>query len=124
MDYLTNYYKNQCEVLQSKFNKLQMIIESIAIQPTLFGEPEALGAEDTNYSPQTIIPGGHPSNNQGGGDGLRPGWEKPFEKGWNSDEWKKWISTPPNYHKTNPHKFGTPAFYKWEWEYYEQPPGP
>jgi hypothetical protein len=85
----------------------------------LFAEPEML-------TPGEMAPpsySGHPSNSHGmGGDGLAPGWEDPFKKGWKSREWQEWIKKPGNYHRNNPHPYGSPEFYRWEWEYYDVPP--
>jgi hypothetical protein len=127
MDYLTNYYKNRCEQLQEHINKLEFMVEA-----AIAASAEAAPVPASDVSPASAVvapPSGPPQQEPGRkpnepmqGDGLAPGYEKPHKKGPKSKEWQQWISQPGHWHKNNPHRFGTPQFYQWEWEYYEVPP--
>jgi hypothetical protein len=122
MNYLTNYYKNKCEILEQRIHQLTRLVEMAAPMPTELEMPTSMA--DNTQAPQTP-PIRERDRGNGGRDGeLSPGYEGPHKKGPKSKEWRKWISNPANYHRSNPHKVGSDEFYQWEWEYYEQPPGP
>lgn len=148
MNYLTNYYKNLSEQLKVRYVELQRFLAEdmeyqgdVTSQPTNMmakggGRPPMPGPTPSNYPPTNPRPNKapiqqpgkqseKPKNPPGGrGDGLSEGWKGPHEKGPTSKEWQEWIKQPGNWHKLNPHPYGSPQFYRWEWEYYQQPPGP
>ena len=107
-------------MLQEQINNLSFIIErinEIPPQELNFANPEMFGTGPALGGREDHPPGGM-------GDGLAPGYEAPHKKGWKSKEWQEWIKQPGHWHRSNPHKFGSKEFYQWEWDYYEQPPGP
>jgi len=119
MNYLTNYYKNKCEILEQRIHQLTRLVEMSAPMPTELEMPAPMEADA-----QTPPAREGDRGNGGRPDGLSPGYNKPHEKGPKSKEWRQWISNPANYHKNNPHKVGSEEFYRWEWDYYNNPPGP
>jgi hypothetical protein len=141
MNHLTNYYKNLSEQLTARYVQLQRFLaedmdgQDVVSRPTdmLSKVGQVPPGPGPNYDPSKVQtpkkPGGqspdkpkHPSG--GRGDGLSKGWEDPFKKGPNSKEWKEWARKPGNWHVLNPYNYDTPEFFQWEWEYYQQPPGP
>ncbi len=127
MDYLTNYYKNLSEQLSAKVNYLQNLVEEITTQGTFSGGKNfgMMPAEIQTMQQTEKVPPPKQKQPPGGrGDGLAEGYEKPHKKGPTSEEWKKWVSQPGRWHVLNPHPYGSPEFYQWEWDYYQQPPGP
>lgn len=135
MNYLTNYYKNLSEQLKVRYVELQRFLaEDMEYQGDVVSQPTDMMAKGGPRPSSPVPPtqqqepgkqSEKPKNPPGGrGDGLSEGWKGPHEKGPTSKEWQEWIKKPGNWHSLNPHPYGSPEFYKWEWEYYETPPGP
>jgi|LakMenEpi03Aug12_release.lakeMendotaPanAssembly.Ray.scaffolds.fasta_scaffold335385_1 hypothetical protein len=128
MNYVTNYYKNLSEQLSQRVNHLQNLIEEITTKGTFTGNKD--GGKESPMSSGMMYrsekappPPPPPAGRQPmQGDGLAPGYEKPHKQGPKSKEWREWVEKNGHWHSNNPHKFGTPAWYQWEWEYYEVPP--
>jgi hypothetical protein len=138
MNYLTNYYKHRCEILQEKVNYLNYLLENV--QSTMAPELDATMVQSPPQSqpptqkpptqtppsskPRERAPGKpHPTNKDGRpGDGLAPG----FNDKWKPDskEWREWIQQNGHYHQNNPYPFGSEQWFAWEYEYYKYPPGP
>ena len=129
MNYLTNYYKHRCEILQEKVNYLNHLLENV--QSTMAPELDATMVQTPPQSqppsqtppqkPRYMDP--HPSNKDGmPGDGLAPGFKDKWKP--TDDAWKEWIRQKGHYHQINPYPFGSEQWEAWEYEHYSHPPGP
>lgn len=124
MDYVTQYYKNLSEQLSARVNYLQNLVEEMTSQGTFSGAKDSGKTTTGTFTMQQTEKAPPPRKPGGRGDGLSQGYEGPHGKGPKSKEWRDWVGKPGNWHVLNPHKYGTPEFYQWEWDYYQTPPGP
>lgn len=124
MNYVTNYYKNLSEQLQEKVNvlnyKLKLLTEgegweeaenTVEPPPSSPRIPPLLN----DNKPVTVTPQGTPHDES---QPLPDGWQGPH-RGGSGPKWKQWVRQNGHWHTSNPYPFGTPAWYQWEWSWYE-----
>lgn len=133
MNYLTNYYKHRCEILQEQINRLNFLLENVQSSMAAEIDMGATQAPPQNQPPSQTPPSSkpkekehvkpHPSNKDGmPGDGLAPGFKDKWKE--SDEEFRRWIQQKGHYHQNNPHPFGSEQWFAWEYEYYKHPPGP
>jgi len=101
MNHLTNLYKHKCEQLQEQINNLTKMLNE-ANAPTPLPQIDSGDQKQDSAMQMTSTQTTQASNIP----------VCPYEIG--SYGWERWVVQPGNYHKDNPHPFGSKKWYNYE----------